>query len=197
MMRVSSPTAVHRCAALALAAGLGAATLLAHKTVVSAYTFHHDVEPILQARCAACHRDGGIAFPIATYTQARAVAWQIQQSLISERMPVWYADPQAAPFKGSRAIAANELNVLMTWAAGSTPEGVPGPAPAQHAAASPLGAPRAILEMPESFTLAADQQKADREIVWPAGNLEGTWLQAAELLPGSPSIVTPRCALPS
>jgi hypothetical protein len=189
MTRVSSPTAGRFVAAIALIACLAIAMPSAHKTVLSAYTYHRDVAPILQARCASCHADGGVAFPMATYAQAKAAAWPIQQAVVSGRMPIWYAEPQAVPFKGAHALSANELNILMTWGAGGQPEGARVPAHGTRAAVSTLGAPKAILEMPEPFTLTADQREADRDIVWPAGDLEGTWIEAADVLPGAGSIV--------
>jgi len=179
---------VRSCASLALALSALAAVASAHKTVVSPYTFHRDVLPILEARCAVCHADGGIAFPLATYAQATAAKWPIQQALISGRMPVWDGDSQTVPFKGSRAISAKDLNILMTWAAGSTPEGLPADVSRRRPRVETFG-PSTTLEMPEPFTLAADRQEADREVTWPAGTLEGTWIATADVVPGSPSIV--------
>lgn len=172
-----------------LATALLIAAPSAHKTVVSPYTYHRDVAPILRDRCGSCHVDSGNAFPLATYAEAKARAWQIQQAVLSGRMPVWYADPQAAPFKGSRAMSAKELNILTTWAAGSTPEGLPVATVPAPTVLPTLGEPLTVLEMQEPFTLAASQKESSREIVWPAGRLAGRWISAADVRPGSPSIV--------
>ena len=188
MSRVTSPTLVRACAAIALAISVWTAVPSAHKTVVSRYTFHHDVLPILKARCAACHADGAVAFPLATYPQVKSASWQIQQALVSGRMPVWDAEPLAVPFEGSRAMSAKELDILMTWAAGSAPEGAPVAVPVPHATPAALSA-TTTLDMPEPFTLAADRREADNEVAWPADQLAGQWIKAADVVPGDPRVV--------
>jgi hypothetical protein len=176
------------CCAIVAACGLLVEAPAAHKSVVSRYTFHRDVAPILRDRCGSCHVEGGNAAPLLTYAEAKADAWWIQQVVLSGRMPVWYADPLAAPFKGSRALSAREIDIITTWAAGNTPEGAPVGNPAEPAAAH-RPAPDVVLEMPSAFTLTASQRTAVREIVWPAGRLAGRWVQMADVLPGSASIV--------
>ena len=127
-------------AATALAAGvltLSTATTLAHQTVVSQYTFARDVAPILAARCGGCHVDGGTASPLTRYQDVKAKSWRIQQELLSRRMPPWYAEPGVSAFAGSESLTPNEFDVLMTWAAGGTPEGRSQPGRAASRAAEP------------------------------------------------------------
>lgn len=174
-------------AAMLLAAGLFVSAPSAHKSVLSPYTYHRDVAPILRARCGSCHAAGANAFPLTTYAEVKADANQVHNALISGRMPIWYAEAQAVPFKGSTGITAREMDTILTWAAGGTPEGVPVAVPAPPAVA-PLGAPAVVLEMPKPFTLAASQREAIHEVAWPAGRLAGRWIQAAEVLAGTPSI---------
>src|SRR5437868_11763145 len=107
-------------AAAVICGGTGA---LAHKTVVSPYTFHRDVLPIIQQRCAQCHFGGGIAQTLLTYEAARAQSFRIVQAVASGRMPPSYADSGLAAIKEQHMITARELDVLLTWAAGGAPEG--------------------------------------------------------------------------
>jgi hypothetical protein len=165
----------------------------AHQTVVSPYTFHQDVAPILRERCARCHADGGVASPLTRYADVKGAAWPIRQALLSGRMPPWPAESESTPFKGAQTLPAREFDVLMTWAAGGTPEGrapsdprdLPDPPDLSDLPATP----DLLLEMPEPFTLEAGQSQADREIVWPADRFSGKWIRAVDLLPGTPSLV--------
>jgi len=120
--------------ALACAAWFGP-RLAAHVTVVSQYTFYKDVLPILENRCGSCHVESGVAASLLllTYEGARQRSWPIRQSLISGRMPPWYAEGVPVPFKDAPTLTAKEFNILMVWAAGGTPEGKP---VAAHPAAS-------------------------------------------------------------
>lgn len=173
--------------AVLLAASLFVTAPSAHKSVLSPYTFHRDVAPILRARCGSCHAAGANASPLTTYAEVKAGAIQVHDALISGRMPIWFADAQAVPFKGSTGITARELDTILTWAAGGTPEGVPVAATMPAAVATP-GAPAVVLEMPKPFTLAASQREAIHEVTWPAGRLAGRWVQTADVIAGTPSI---------
>jgi hypothetical protein len=106
-------------------------------------------------------------------------------------MPPWPADGGAAPLKGAQRLSPREFDVLMTWAAGGTPEG-PAVAPVADTAPTDtwrLGTPDVVVSMPEPFTLDADQAHAVHEVALPASAMHGRWIRAVDLLPGTPSIV--------
>jgi hypothetical protein len=178
-------------AAIAIAAGLlaYAAAPQAHKTVVSKFTYYEHVQPILAARCGRCHVEGGIAASLMTYQEASSFPWAIQQALLSRRMPPWGADEGLAPIKGHQALSPIELDTLMMWAAGGTPEGARPTAPIAAApnGAWQIGAPDLALPMPQSVTLEAGRQTLEHHIVMPIA--AGRWIRAVDLQPGAPSIV--------
>ena len=102
-------TTVRSDAEVALLAVLAAAAvtaLVAHAggaAPSAAPTYNRDVAPILDAKCASCHRLGGIApFPLTTAAEARAHAAGIV------RMTKAGADAavDARPRLGSRSSAA-------------------------------------------------------------------------------------------
>jgi hypothetical protein len=190
MISVRTPAAITSALVIATALTLCTVSPSAHKTVVSPYTFNGHILPIVRDRCGQCHVDGGVAPTLLRYPAAKAAAWQIQQVLLSGRSHPWTADAEALPFKGVQQLRAKEFDALMTWAAGGTPEGAVAaarravPAPRWH-----LGSPDQVMTMPETFTLEAGQAAADREIVWPAESMSGTWIRAVDLVPGTPAIV--------
>jgi mono/diheme cytochrome c family protein len=91
-------------------------------------TYYKDVAPILDAKCASCHRLGGIApFSLTTASAAKAHAAGIVQMTKSGLMPPWMPGPDSAPLVGrdARRLSADELSTLATWAANGAPAGNP------------------------------------------------------------------------
>ena len=124
----------------------------AHKPITSRYTFNEHVLPIFRERCVACHIDGGVA-PMAldSYADARPWAESIRAELVAAHMPPAQAESGVAPFRNARLLPPRELDVILTWATGGTPEGPSASAPV---AASPprtgwpLGPPDVIMTLP-------------------------------------------------
>src|SRR5687767_11931587 len=148
---------LRRYAVAAAAAGLllASARSDAHKPITSPFTFNDDVLPIVQAKCAACHVSGGVA-PMSLLTHADAVPWgaSMRAELMAGHMPPWPIDSPAARFRNVSALTARELNVLLTWASGGTPEGGQPATPiaAPDARGWPLGTPDAVLTMTTAVT---------------------------------------------
>lgn len=161
----------------------------AHRTVISNFTFHQDVRPILAAKCGTCHGDGGVAgLPLLRFDEARAAAWPIRQALLTDRMPPWSAVAGDTPLKGSPALTAREMNTLMTWAAGGTPAGTAQVVPETAADRWPLGAPDTVLPIAPA-ALEAGEPMADREVVLPAASLRGKWIALVDVRPQDPAMV--------
>src|SRR5258708_28234441 len=110
-------------AALAFAA-LATESTLAHKPITSKYTYNADVFPIVRDRCGRCHVAGGAA-PMSLLSYKDAVPWaeSLREELTAERMPPWYVDDESAPMRGGRSLTAGEIDTIVTWATGGTPEG--------------------------------------------------------------------------
>jgi hypothetical protein len=184
---------LRRSALAAATAGLLLASARgeAHKPITSPFTFNDDVLPIVQAKCGACHVSGGVA-PMSLLTHADAVPWgaSMRAELMAGHMPPWPIDGPAARFRNVSTLTARELNVLLTWASGGTPEGgAQTIAPAPGARGWPLGTPDAVLTMPAAFTIAADVQERVAEFTIPTGLGGERWLRAVDLLPGTPAVV--------
>jgi hypothetical protein len=161
----------------------------AHQTVVSPFTYYHDVKPILERQCGRCHGDGGVSsIPLLQYAGARAVSWPLRQALTAGTMPPWFGESGRAALKGSQSLRPQELNVLMTWAAGGAPEGKPEPETAGTAAMPAPPPPDLVISMPEVFTLRAETSAADYEVALPSEGARGQWIRAIDVLPGTPTI---------
>jgi hypothetical protein len=174
----------------AIAAGLIAAGApgFAHKPITSPYTFTEDVSPILRAHCNGCHTAGGPA-PMSLRDHGDAVPWaeSIRLELIAGRMPP--SPVESAHVRNVKALAARDLNVLLTWAAGGTPKGAEAePAPEAAPAMWRLGEPHLQLHASET-TLEADAQERVADVALSTELANAVWVRALEIRPGAPGVV--------
>ena len=117
---------------LLLLAAFGAAAIgvlvVRSGTAASVPTYNRDVAPILDAKCASCHRIGGIApFSLTTATDAKAHAAGIVRMTRAGLMPPWMPGADSAPIIGRsrRRLTPGELSTLARWAASGAPTGTP------------------------------------------------------------------------
>src|SRR6266851_173808 len=107
---------------LAAVCSIAAAALVvrAGGTSTSGPTYYRDVAPILDSKCASCHRMGGIA-PVAltSATDAQAHASGIVRMTKAGLMPPWMPGADSAPIIGrdKRRLTATELQTLAHWTA--------------------------------------------------------------------------------
>lgn len=158
----------------------------------SAPTFYHDVLPILQKNCQACHRPGEIGpMPLETYDQARPWAKAIRQAVVTKKMPPWFADPNVGKFANDRKLSDADIATLASWAESGTPAGDPksGPNPIVFPSGWRIGKPDVIFEMPKPFAVPASGTIPYEYVIVPTNFKEDKWIQAAEFRPGEPAVV--------
>lgn len=118
-------TPTHR-AALALG-GLLLASSLAQVSTAPATpatpSYRADIQPILDAQCAACHRPGGIApFALQTYQDAAPRAALIAAVTGARIMPPWMPGGKTPPLKYARVLTDAQIKTLADWAASGARE---------------------------------------------------------------------------
>src|SRR5271163_3259700 len=111
-----------RAAILILA---GASVAGAHDFITTKITWSKEVSRLVYKRCSSCHREGGSAFAIITYEQARPWAKAIKEEALERRMPPWQAVKGFGDFKNDRGLTEEELEILSDWVEGGAPEGEP------------------------------------------------------------------------
>ena len=87
-------------------------------------TFNRDVAPILLTHCVGCHRPDGVGpMSLLTFDAARMYASRIRQKVTAQEMPPWYADRRYGEFKNARGLTQGEIDMLLAWIEGGTPQG--------------------------------------------------------------------------
>jgi hypothetical protein len=97
--------------------------LLAHDIITTPITFDREISRIIYTRCASCHHDGGPAFSLMTYSQARPWAVAIKEEVLSRRMPPWGAVKGFGDFRDDQALTPEQLELITSWVEGGVPEG--------------------------------------------------------------------------
>jgi len=128
-------------------------------------SFTRDVAPIIQQKCAGCHRSGGIApFPLVSAKQITSRAALIGAAVQGGRMPPWPPGGRSPSYVGEeiRKLTARERATILSWArAGGRVDG-PARKPAKPKTTPvPAGERLLDLRMPAAYTPAAPKGTTD------------------------------------
>ena len=149
----------------------------------SAATYSADVQPILQARCVACHQPGDIApMALRTYAEVRPWAKSIKEAVASRVMPPWHAAPGAAhQFRNDRALSQREIETITSWVDSGSPEGKTGTAPqfASGVSTWKIGKPDFVVQVP-GLQVAKEGVLPYTFLIVPTHFEKDTWVRAAE-----------------
>jgi len=155
-------------------------------------TFSKDIQPLLLAHCATCHRpEGSASFSLVTYADARPRAAQIVAATRSRFMPPWKPEPGVGDFVGVRRLTDSQINLLERWVTGGMIEGTPAGAASPDVLPSGawrLGPPDLVLTMP-AYTLRASGDDMYRHFVLPVPIPARRYVKAWELRPGNLRVV--------
>ncbi len=169
----------------------GAAILLSRRDV----TYTEDLDPIVQARCAGCHQEGGPApFPLVTVEDVRKRRDLIVEVTRRRLMPPWMPEHGGVPFVGDRSLTNEQIALFQRWSERGAPEGPPvlhPPIPPRRPDDWVLGQPDLILRVPEPFTLPAEGRDVYRNFVIPLPPFATSprYVRAVEFHPGNPKAV--------
>jgi hypothetical protein len=81
-----------------------------------AVDFRAQVQPLLEAKCAGCHREGGAGpFSLETPGQMRAMAGAIRSAVCRRAMPPWPPHRDCNSYAGDRSLTDEELVLVRDW----------------------------------------------------------------------------------
>jgi len=127
---------------------IGGTAARAHEPITTKLTWSQEISRILYKRCASCHHDGGTAFSLITYNEARPWAKAIREEVLERRMPPWGAVEGVGAFRDDPSLTPLEIEMLVGWVEGGAPEGdavyLP-PKPALDSSSKSMPAPKPLL----------------------------------------------------
>jgi hypothetical protein len=160
----------------------------AHKGITSKYTYNADVYPVFLNRCGRCHIDGGVG-PMSLLKYEDAFPWA--ESLRAELLTATTGDAHDFVKAAHRQISARELDIVLDWASGGTPEGDP----AQTPPATSLrigwtsGQPDLTAQMPNRYHMNVTALESTHESLLPIPTPTPVTVGRVDLLPGNAAIV--------
>ncbi|WP_372786692.1 redoxin domain-containing protein [Phenylobacterium sp.] len=143
-----------------------------------------DVAPILEAKCVACHEEGGIGpFAMTNYQMVKGFSPMIREVIRTDRMPPYNADPHVGKFSDDKNLSPTEIKTLVHWIDAGAPrgQGVDPLGAVKHVAPEwPLGKPDLVLNVP-AYTIPASGV-VDYQHPYAVNPLtEGKWLRASTI----------------
>lgn len=171
------------------------ATLIAAATAsaqTAAPTFNKEVVRIFQANCQNCHHPGDVAsFSLMDYASTRPWARSIKEQVLLKKMPPWKPTQGAETFRGARLLSQQDIDALVAWVDGGSPEGDPGdlPAPLKFDGGWALGQPDLILKMSKSFSVPTSGSDIYRCFSLPTNLPADTYVSAFQVAPGDATVV--------
>ena len=126
-----------------------------------------------------------------TYGDAAPWAASIRDEVTAGRMPPWPVDVTSPAVKGAHPISSHDINMIAVWASGGTPQGDP---EAKLPAVTfnqewKLGKPDLALAMPTEHVVAPGTIEETSEFSLAPNVTSTKWVRAADLMPGTPSVV--------
>jgi mono/diheme cytochrome c family protein len=157
-------------------------------------SYNDDIAPVFQAKCVACHQEGGIApFKFDSYEIVKSFAPMIVESVMSDRMPPYFADPHIGTFQNDHGLTAEQNKTLIHWLRAGAPRGTGADVLKETASAAPewptnLGKPDVVVtlpafDVPASGTVEYQNMRIDNPFK------ENTWLKAIAIRPGDRSVL--------
>ena len=152
-------------------------------------TWHADIKPIVQSRCANCHYAGGIGpFDFTTYTSAKTAAKLIKAQTGARAMPPWGAAP-LRHYRFNPRLDDGQIALIAAWADAGAPEGDAAAKPTAVPDVSPkLSRSDEKLEMPVAYT---PQKEPDdyRCFLLPWKRTDTVYVTGFAALPGNTAVV--------
>jgi hypothetical protein len=154
--------------------------------------YWHDAKPILDAKCATCHTEGGIGpFRLLSYADLRPLA-AIRAAIASRAMPPWPPGECCQEYGHPRSLSPSELDTLLRWIDAGAPEGDPRGAPPSTPPPVPrLSRVDVTLKMPEAYDLVAREETSELRCFvvegWPF--TDEKWITGVDVRPGNRSLV--------
>lgn len=106
------------------AAGTSGTGGAAGAATTGALSFHKDVRPVLEQKCAACHVPGGIGpFTLQTYADAFAHRAEIAGAVAARLMPPWPPNAACNTYGHDRSLTDAEIAAITGWTQAGAPEG--------------------------------------------------------------------------
>ncbi|MBI1339014.1 redoxin domain-containing protein [bacterium] len=165
-----------------------------NKASFQSISYEKEVAPIIQAKCVTCHQAGGIGpFAMTSYEVIKGFAPMIRETIRTDRMPPYFADPHIGTFKEDQSLSGEEIKTLVHWIEAGAPRGTGSDPLADHVTVASdwpaeLGPPDYIVDIP-AFEVPATGIVEYQYPTIKNPFKEDKWLRAVSVKPGDLAVV--------
>lgn len=125
-------------------------------------TWHEHVAPIIAARCARCHDEGGIGpFELTDYSKVFALREAVRWAVVSRSMPPWMPAPCCNTFREDLSLTETQIAIIDRWVDDGAPEGRPEDAGPALPTVGGLSRVDVTIEMPVAYTPVPEAGRID------------------------------------
>lgn len=154
-------------------------------------TYYADVKPLIDAKCANCHVEGGIGpFPLTTYAEVLDHKGAIKAAVANKTMPPWMAADDCNTYLNDRSLDDAQIDAIVGWADAGGLEGDP----STEAPPLDLGDTRALSRVDVELGMQAEFQMTEEPdeyrcfvLDWPADTDQ--FVTGIGVKPGNPAVV--------
>lgn len=165
---------------------------LAEHAVPANVSYSDTVAPMLMAKCADCHRPGGIGpWAMTSHAMVQGFSPMIRETVLTRRMPPWHADPAIGEFLHDMSLSLDEKQQLLSWIDAGAQRGT-GDDPLTQVDAQltewSMGEPDYIVTLPE-FDIPATGTLDYQFFEVPNTLDRDVWVKAVQIAPGERQVV--------
>lgn len=129
---------------------------------VADVTWHKDVRPIIEGRCATCHSPGNIGpFSLTDYAETVGLRDAVHEAVVERRMPPWQPARCCNTFRDDFSLTATQIAIIDRWVELGTPEGNPADAGPPLAVIGGLSRVDVEVKMPAPYTPQPGEGRVD------------------------------------
>lgn len=157
-----------------------------------AFTWSHDIAPIIHKNCSPCHRTGQSGpINLITYRDVAKKGSLLRFVTQNGYMPPWPADPSYSHFTEERVLSEEQKNMIKLWVEQGMPRGdsLSEPAPPVFNDASYFGNPDLTIKLQEAVKIKGDGEDAFLILKFPFEISTDTIVDFVEFVPGQRKLV--------
>lgn len=99
-------------------------TLISTFIFADAPNYYHDIRPLIEKNCLACHADSKVSFSFEDPEQAFAFREAINSAVQDRRMPPWLAAPGIDNYQQDISLSEDDIKLFSEWAKGGYSKGI-------------------------------------------------------------------------
>lgn len=157
-------------------------------------TYYKDVKPLLDEKCAGCHAEGKIGFPLTGLEEVKAKQSAVVDAVEKKRMPIWLAASGHQAYRDDPTFTPAEIETLTRWRDQGFAEGDPADTPKDAPGANlvDLAADVTIPLLAPGKSFTPNQKSADDyhcfPVEWPYSD-KTKYMTGFQAVPGNPQVV--------